>query len=186
MISAIVLSGGKSERMGRPKALLPFRGRSFLQTILDAIAQSPIQNTIVVVGYHRNEIAAALNIPNLIFNPDYEQGMITSFQAGIRGLPADCAGAMLFLVDHPIVEAATISALIEKAGPNRIVVPTFNGRRGHPVLFGVQVLQEILSLPPSQGANIVVRRDPGRVVQVGVDAPGILIDIDTPEDFKKL
>jgi CTP:molybdopterin cytidylyltransferase MocA len=172
--------------MGSPKALLPFRGRTFLQHILDAIAQSPIHNTVVVVGHHRNEIAAALNLPDLVFNPDYEEGMITSFQAGIRALPEDCEGAMLFLVDHPIVEAGTINALLEQAAPDRIVVPTFNGRRGHPSLFGIQVLQEIISLPPSQGANIVVRRDPDRVVQVAVDAPGILVDIDTPEDFKKL
>jgi molybdenum cofactor cytidylyltransferase len=186
LLSAIVLAAGKSERMGRPKALLPFRGSTFLENILDAIARSPIKNTIVVVGHHRQEIASRLDVPNLVFNPDYAQGMITSFQTGIRALPPDSAGAILFLVDHPLVETATIDLLLANFEPNRIIIPVFNGRRGHPVLFSGEVLQEILALPPSQGANIVVRKDPSRILEVAVDAPGILVDIDTPEDFEKL
>src|SRR5262245_54890851 len=98
MISAIVLAAGKSERMGSPKALLTYRGRTFLENILAAISESSIQNPVVVVGHHRNEIAARMNLPNVIFNPNYEQGMITSFQAGIRALPPGTAGALLFLV----------------------------------------------------------------------------------------
>jgi len=172
--------------MGKPKALLPFRGRTFLENILDVIARSSIQNTVIVIGHHRDDITARLDLPNMVFNPNYEQGMVTSFQTGIRALPPDSAGAVLFLVDHPVVEAATIDALVKSSAPDRIVVPVFNGRRGHPVLFAQAVLQEILALPPSQGANIVVRRDPGRIVEVAVDSPGILIDVDTPEDFEKL
>jgi molybdenum cofactor cytidylyltransferase len=172
--------------MGRPKALLPFRGSTFLENILDAIASAPIENTVVVVGHHRQEILSRLGIPNLVFNPDYEQGMITSFQTGIRSLPPDSEGAFLFLVDHPLVDAATINALLANFAANKIIIPVFNGRRGHPVLFSAEILQEILALPPSQGANIVVRKDPARIVEVVVDSPGILVDIDTPEDFEKL
>jgi molybdenum cofactor cytidylyltransferase len=186
MISAIVLAAGKSERMGSPKALLTYRGRTFLENILAAISKSSIENPVVVVGHHRNEIAAQLNLPNLIFNPNYEQGMITSFQAGIRALLPGTSGALLFLVDHPVVEVSTIELLIARYAPNRIVVPVFEGRRGHPVLFSSEVLQEILDLPSSQGANIVVRKDPGRIVEVRVDTPGVLVDVDTPEDLKKL
>src|SRR5438034_9873502 len=101
MIAAIVLAAGKSERMGRAKALLPIRGTTFLENILNAISRSSIQQTVVVVGHHRDEIIERLSLPNVIFNPDYEQGMITSFQAGIRALPANTSGAVLFLVDHP-------------------------------------------------------------------------------------
>ena len=186
MLSAIVLAAGKSERMGRPKALLPFRGSTFLENILDAIARSPIKNTVVVVGHHRQEIASRLSVPNLVFNPDYAQGMITSFQTGIRALPPDSTGALLFLVDHPLVDTETIKTLLANFAGNRIIIPVFDGRRGHPVLFSAEVLEEILALPPSQGANIVVRKNPARIVEVPVDAPGILVDIDTPEDFEKL
>jgi molybdenum cofactor cytidylyltransferase len=187
MISAIVLAAGKSERMGRPKALLTLRGKTFLQTILDAITQSGIVQTVVVIGHHRDQIETCVTVPaTIVFNPDYEQGMITSLQAGIRSLQAGTSGTLLFLVDHPLVDPDTIDKLIANAAPDRITVPTFDGRRGHPVLFGSMILQEILALSPFQGANIVVRKDPSRIVQVSVNSPGILVDVDTPEDFQKL
>ena len=172
--------------MGRPKALLPISGRTFLENILDAISRTSIEETIVVVGHHRKEIEAAVRLQSVVFNPDYEKGMVTSFQAGIRALSRGASGAFLFLVDHPLVEPATIEAMIMNLAPNRIVLPTFHGRRGHPVLFSSEVLQEILALPSSEGANIVVRKDPDRIVEVPVNAPGILVDVDTPEQFEKL
>jgi molybdenum cofactor cytidylyltransferase len=187
MIAAIVLAAGKSERMGRPKALLPLRGRTFLENILDAISHSSIDQTVVVVGHHRQEIESRFPPPaQVVFNPDYEQGMVTSFQAGIRALRPDTSAALLFLVDHPVIEPGTIESLTTKAAPDRIVVPVLNGRRGHPVLFGVHILQEILALSSAQGANIVVRKDPRRVIEVPVKSAGILVDVDTPEDFQKL
>jgi molybdenum cofactor cytidylyltransferase len=123
---------------------------------------------------------------SVVFNPYYEKGMITSFQAGIRALPRDASGAFLFLVDHPLVEPATIETMIMNLAPNRIVLPTFQGRRGHPVLFSSEVLEEILALPSTEGANIVVRKDLRRIVEVPVNAPGILVDVDTPEQFEEL
>ena len=173
--------------MGRPKALLPLRGKTFLENILEVIGATSIEHTVVVVGHHREEIEKCVMPPvHVIFNPDYEQGMITSFQAGIRALPGQTSAALLFLVDHPLVDRTTIELLIAKSVPDRIVLPVYQGRRGHPVLFGSDILQEILALPAFQGANIVVRKDPNRIVQVSVDAPGILVDVDTPDDFQRL
>jgi molybdenum cofactor cytidylyltransferase len=172
--------------MGRPKALLPIRGRTFLENILDAISHTSIEETIVVLGHHRDEIERSLSLPSVVFNPNYEQGMTTSFQAGIRALSWGTAGAILFLVDHPLVEPGTIEAMIMNLAPARIVLPTFERRRGHPVLFSSEVLEEILALQPSEGANIVVHKNPARIVEVPVNAPGILVDIDTPEQFEKL
>src|SRR5262249_47254742 len=106
--------------------------------------------------------------------------------AAIRALPPSAQGAMLFLVDHPLVDPGTINSLIAHFEPSRIVVPVFEGRRGHPVLFASDVLEEILDLTASQGANIVVRKDPGRILEVPVYERGILVDIDTPEDFERL
>ena len=186
MISAIVLAAGKSERMGRPKALLPIQGRTFLENILDAISRTSIEDTIVVLGHHRDQIERSMSLPSVVFNPDYERGMITSFQAGIRKLSWETAGAFLFLVDHPLVESTTIESMIMNLAPNRIVLPTFDRRRGHPVLFSSEVLEEILALGPSEGANIVVRKNPDRIIEVPVNAPGILVDIDTPEQFERL
>jgi molybdenum cofactor cytidylyltransferase len=186
MISAIVLAAGKSERMGRPKALLEFRGRTFLENILDTISRSSIEHTSIVVGHHRREIVNAVQSDSIVFNPDYEQGMVTSLQTGIRALPPESIGAFLFLVDHPVVDVETIEAMIPRAAPSRIVQPTFEGRRGHPVFLGIDVLQEILGLPSSQGADVVVRREPDRIIEIPVNAPGVLIDVDTPEEYEKL
>jgi molybdenum cofactor cytidylyltransferase len=173
--------------MGRPKALLPLRGRTFIENILDAVSRSPVEDTIVVVGHHRDEIERHIRTSaRIVFNPDYEHGMITSIQTGIRSLPVGTSGALLFLVDHPLVDSETIHLLVAAAAPDRIVVPTFEGRRGHPVLFGATILQEVLALDTSEGANIVVRRDPSRIFQVSVNSPGVLVDVDTPEDFRKL
>jgi molybdenum cofactor cytidylyltransferase len=186
MISAIVLAAGKSERMGRPKALLLFRGRTFLENILDAISRSSIEHTSVVVGHHRKEIEQSLSGTSVVFNPGYEQGMVTSLQTGIRALPPESIGAFLFLVDHPMVETETIEAMIPSLAPDRIVQPTFEGRRGHPVFLGMEILMEILQLPPTQGADVVVRKDPGRIVEIAVNTGSILVDVDTPEDYEKL
>src|SRR5215475_16114016 len=146
--------------MGQAKALLPIRGRTFLESILTAIRESAVTDSVVVLGHHREQIQAALQLDHAVFNPDYEKGMITSIQTGIRALPASAQGALLFLVDHPVVQVTTIDLLIEKFEPNRIVLPTFEGRRGHPVLFARSILDEIMELPASSGANLVVRRDP--------------------------
>jgi molybdenum cofactor cytidylyltransferase len=186
MLGAIVLAAGKSERMGFPKALLRLGGQAFLERILHAIAASPIERTVVVVGRHRDEIHEAFPDQTLIFNPIWQQGMTTSLQAGIRALPDGMDGAALFLVDHPWIESSTIHALLGHLRPGNIVVPVYEGRRGHPVVFSGSVLEEILALGPDTGANTVVRRDPGRVVEVPVEAPGILRDVDTAEQFEAL
>lgn len=185
-ISAVVLAAGKSERMGRPKALLSYRGHTFLEHILATIKDSPVTDTVVVLGRHRDEIQNRLQLTNTIFNPDYELGMITSLQTGIRALPISCDGALLFLVDHPLVSGAAVAALIDRFAAGQIVLPTFQRRRGHPVLFARTVLDEILQLSVSSGANVVVRKDPSRIIEVPVDDPGVTVDIDTPEEFSKL
>ena len=172
--------------MGHPKALLQFRGRTFLEHVLAAIGDAGINSTTVVVGHHRKEIVSALELPSVVFNPDYQQGMSTSVQAGLRSLPAGVEGAGIFLVDHPLIDPATITALAAQLKPGRIVLPTYGGRRGHPVFFSADLFSEILDLGPDQGLNVVVRRDAHRIIEVPASHAGVLRDVDTPEDFEKL
>jgi len=186
MVAAIILSGGKSERMGSPKALLQYRGQTFLATILAAVTSARMAPAIVVAGHHFDVISKAFPDIQIAFNPNYEQGMSTSVQAGIRALPAGLEGAAVFLVDHPMIDRQTIDALVDRLAPGRIVVPVHNGRRGHPVIFAAELFDEILDLPPDQGLNSVVRRQPERVVEVFVENAGVLRDIDTPEQFARL
>ena len=186
MVGAIILSAGKSERMGSPKALLQYRGQSFLGRILSAIASARMVPAIVVAGHHYDAISQAFPNIQIAFNPNYEQGMSTSVQAGIRALPAGLAGAAVFLVDHPMVDRQTIEALVVRLEPGCIVVPVHEGRRGHPVIFAAELFDEILDLPPDQGLNTIVRRQPERVIEVFVENAGVLRDIDTPEQFARL
>ena len=170
--------------MGSPKALLHHGGATFLETTLEAVRSSSLGQEIVVLGHHKDKILAAVDLPHWIYNKDYNKGMTTSIQAGIRELRSDADGAMLFLVDHPIREVQTIEALLGCFETGQITMPVFEGRRGHPVLFSRDVLEEILALPANTGANMVVRRDPDRVVQVVVPDPAVVVDIDTPDQFE--
>lgn len=186
MVAAIVLSGGKSERMGSPKALLQYRGQTFLETILAAIASARLAPAIVVAGHHYDLISKSFPDIQIEFNPNYNQGMSTSVQTGIRALPAGLDGAAVFLVDHPMVDRQTIDVLVSRLAPGRIVVPVHDGRRGHPVVFAAELFEEILALPPDQGLNTIVRRQQERVTEVFVENEGVLRDIDTPEQFARL
>jgi molybdenum cofactor cytidylyltransferase len=186
MVGAIILSAGKSERMGSPKALLQYRGQSFLGTILAAVASARMAPAIVVAGHHYDAISRAFPNNQIVFNPSYEYGMSTSVQAGIRALPAGLDGTAVFLVDHPMIDRQTIDALVDRLAPGRIVVPVHNGRRGHPVIFAAEIFDEILDLSSEQGLNSVVKRLPERVVEVFVENAGVLRDIDTPEQFARL
>ena len=186
MIAAIVLSGGKSVRMGSPKALLQFRGQTFLARILQAIDASGIQTVIVVAGPHYDLIATAFPDARVVFNPDHEQGMSTSVQTGIRALPPGLRGAAIFLVDHPLIDQETIDRLITQLKPGHIVVPVHAGRRGHPVVFAADLFDEILALSPDQGLNTVVRNARDRVLEIPVESAGVLRDIDTPDQFARL
>jgi len=171
---------------GQPKALLRFRGKTFLEHVLSAVRDSGITTTVVVVGHHQKEIRQAFAATNLVFNPDYEQGMSTSVQSGIRALPAGVQGMGVFLVDHPLIDERTVQKLTEKLTPHTIVLPVHKGRRGHPVFFGAGLFEEILALSADQGLNTVVRRDPSRITEVPVEDVGVLSDIDTPEQFENL
>jgi molybdenum cofactor cytidylyltransferase len=186
VIAAIVLSAGKSERMGSPKALLQYRGQSFLERILDAVAASQLNPSVVVAGHHYDLIVQAFPDFPVVFNPNYEQGMSTSVQAGIRALPQGLDGVAIFLVDHPLIDPETIERLVCQLSPGHIVVPVNDGRRGHPVIFAADLLDEILELASDQGLNTVVKRNRARVVEVIVENSGVLRDIDTPEQFARL
>ena len=172
--------------MGRPKALLRFRGQTFLERILGAIKGAGIEQSAIVVGHHRDEIQKAFPELSLVFNPDYNQGMSTSVKAGLGALPSGIAGVGIFLVDHPMIDAATITRLAGKLVPGHLVLPSHEGRRGHPLFVAADLFAEILALGSDEGLNKVVRQRPERVIDVPVSNSGVLQDIDTPEQFENL
>ena len=190
MISAILLAAGESRRMGSPKALLHYQGQTFIKRICTAFLTAGVDELIVVLGARAEEIGRALpSHPALrsVVNSRYSQGQLSSLMVGIGALSPESEAVVVNLVDHPLISSATIKAVIDsfRAVPLPIVIASYQGKRGHPVLFSGQVYGEILAAPLDQGAKVVVRKDPARVREVPLDDPGILADIDTPEDYRR-
>jgi len=191
VIAAIILAAGASERMGYPKALLPYRGRPFLAGILDACHAAGMEHNVVVLGYYADKIQESMDLSDVIVatNTELDAGPIGSIRAGVRALVGQPVQAVVvWPVDRPHVAVATVSALLDafRGSHAAIVLPTHDGRRGHPVLFGSAVFEELLAAPNDEGARAVVHKDPARVVEVPVDDVAVLEDFNTPEDYKEL
>ena len=193
MIVGIVLAGGKSSRMGRPKALLPIGsgGDTFFDRVTRTLLDAGIEDVIVVVGADAAAIRAGARPRagvRIVDNPDFERGQITSLLAGLRAIEAPhVTAALVTLIDVPLVSAATVRALLaaqrEHGAP--VVRPVSNGRHGHPVIFGRALFQELHDADPAQGAKPVVRAHAAEIVEVPIDDEGAFTDIDTPEDYEK-
>ncbi|MGH9406194.1 MAG: nucleotidyltransferase family protein [Terriglobia bacterium] len=190
-IAGVVLAAGESQRMGRDKPLLTYQQRPFLEAILEKLAAAGITERIVVLGYHADKIRAAVRMQGakIIDNPHYRLGQTSSLQAGLREIgTGTAAGVLLCLVDHPAVEPRVISELVaafERTGAP-LIVPVSEGRRGHPVLIARALFAELLALTPDCGANVVLAKYRDAACEVTVQDRGILLDIDTPEDYRAL
>ena len=160
MIAAVILSGGSSSRMGSPKALLPYQGRLFLEHLLEVTQHPRIGVRRVVLGPHAELITRAVAVPEdeIVINENWEQGQLSSLHAAMRSLPAGTDGLMLCLIDHPLISAALVDDLVQAfyASGAPIVLPVFQGRRGHPVLFSAAVYEELQKAPVNVGARAVV------------------------------
>ncbi len=193
MIVAMILAAGESVRMGHPKALLGYRGVTFLEGILMAAYAAGLERRVVVLGADANKVLSALDFERsttmVIRSEELEAGPIGSIRAGIRLLSNHPVEAIVvWSVDRPHVSVTTIEALIGGFRESHlpVVVPAYQGRRGHPVLFAREVFQELLDAPDAEGARAVVRADPNRVLAVPVDDPAVLEDLDTPEQYEAL
>lgn len=184
-IAGVVLAGGRSTRMGRPKAALRWGDETFIASVLRTLSDAGASPLLVVCGEHATETERALPAEldvSLVSNPAPERGQLSSLQVALTAL-GEVDGAMVSLVDHPAVRVETAAALLQAARPDRIVVPRHARRRGHPVVFGSALFAELRATPHEAGARAVVRADPARVVEIDVDDPGIHVDIDTPADL---
>jgi len=193
MLAAIILSGGASQRMGSPKALLPYQGRPFLEHLLDVTTHPKIGARRVVLGAHAELIADAvrLAVNEVVINEDWEQGQLSSIQAGIRSLPAGTDGVILCLIDHPLITAGLIDDLIGRFYADRtakplIVLPIYQGKRGHPVLFSASVYDELLAAPMDQGARSVVWAHAGEIAEVITAEQGCVLNLNDPETVKRV
>ena len=177
--------------MGADKALLPYRGRTFLDHIIHTLREAGVDRIAVVLGHHAAEIQRASNLKSVkvIVNGDYQRGQTSSLQAGLQALEGENLRAVvLCLIDHPAVTPEVVKNLVASFDKSRapVVIPTHRGERGHPVLINRDLFKELLSLTPDQGANTVIRKYRSATQFVEVADPGILLDVDDPETFRKL
>jgi len=185
MLAAVILSGGASSRMGSPKALLPFQGRPFLEHLLEVTAHREIGVRRVVLGAHAEPIAKAIDLKSdeIVINADWEKGQLSSIQAALRSLPPGTDGIVLCLIDHPLISSALVQDLIEQFHKTKkpIVLPVYEGRRGHPVIFSSALYDELLRAPLGTGARAVVWAHQTEVEEVRTNEEGCVLNLNDPE-----
>lgn len=185
-ITAIVLAAGKSSRMGTNKLLLELDGKTILDHILDNLSY---YDTIVVTGHRPGDIEPIIkhHRARSVHNPDYEKGMTTSFQAGLRALDPDVNTVYLVLSDTFGFKQELLDAMENKMASTiaLLVSPIFEGKRGHPVLIAYELFDEFLKLGEDETMKDVVMRyeDEHEYVQGDI---WTRIDLNTPEDFERV
>jgi molybdenum cofactor cytidylyltransferase len=186
---AVILAAGSSKRMGSQKLLLPYRKSTIIGTVVDNVLASSIDKVMVVLGADREKVMKALeNKPvEFIYNEEHPNGMLSSVLCGIRALPAEANAALIYLGDQPDISHTVTDAVIHAYNEDihGIVIPVYNHRRGHPLLVDLKYRKEIYKLDLEQGLRSLMHLFPQDVLEVEVDVSGILVDIDTREDYDK-
>ena len=186
-IAAVVLAAGRSTRMGGPNKLVAeIARRPLVRIAAEAALASRARPVIVVTGHQREQVEAAVaGLPvRLVHNPDFAQGLGTSLKAGIAAVPAEADGAIVCLGDMPQVDAALIDRLIAAFDPDRgalVVAPTFEGKRGNPVLWSRRFFPDLMAIEGDVGARHLIDRYTEAVAEVPVEGTAALVDVDTPE-----
>ena len=200
-VTAVVLAAGESRRMGRNKLLLPWGETTVVGRTLANVRVSAVHDVVVVTGHEREKVetvvAAAERLhdasdthtagPHIVDNIDYANGMLATVQAAVRALPAASEAILVVLGDQPMVGPPTIDRLLTAyaGSPAGLVAPTYDGRRGNPVLIDRRYFAELLTLPPDAAPRVLLARYPDDLLAVPVDSDAILHDLDRPEEYER-
>ena len=202
-VVALLLAAGESERMGTPKALLPWRGQTLLSHQIQQVQKSRLEECFVVLGRDAERLLPLVRSPmrpgwkaRPVFNPRYRDGKCTSIQAGLAAVATPPDGILVASVDQPL-DTELLNALLraaetewercDAAGRRDIVVPAFRGRPGHPPLFHARLFAELMGIgEETQGLKAVLRRNPARVLHQPWADSGILLNLNTPLDLPSI
>jgi len=173
------------------KLLLPFAGKTIVACAVDAFLRANTAEVIVVLGHEAAAIQNALSGRPLrfTFNPDFRRGMASSIHAGLATISPAAQAVMITLADQPLLQAEELNFLIaefSRAAGRFIGVPTFNGQRGHPVIFDLRYRDEMLSLTGDVGCKAILARHPEAVLEVEMPTGNVLEDADTPAEYDRM
>ena len=188
-IAAVVLAAGMSKRMGKPKALLPLGGLPMIARVIEPLVKiGSVEPIVVVTGHHAEQVRGAMDGCDVQFvhNPNYESGgMLSSVKAGCRAIVDRCDAFLLLLGDQPLLTLETYRKLLAlPLAASRIQQPCFNGKRGHPILFRADCIDDILALPGSATLKTFTQQiSDARLIEV--DDSAVVTDIDTPQDYDR-
>ncbi len=190
LVSAILLAAGESKRLGGEKLLLPLVNSTVLERTIDNLLGSRVDEVIVVVGHRAQEMKQIIGDRpvKIVVNEAYQQGMSTSIIKGLKMVDNRASAVMLALADQPFIGSALINRLVEEFVNNKkgIVLPVYEGKRGHPVIFSIKYKEELLNLEGDVGGREIVSRHPDDLLEVEVDSESIFTDIDTIESYHSL
>ena len=192
MISAILLAAGRSQRMGRQKVLLPYGGVTVIEHIVDVVKRGGTDEIIVVTGHDAERAAPVLGLlpVQIVHNAAYDEGMLSSVRQGIRAAAPETMAYMIVLGDQPAIRPEVVAALItafrerpEVSGP--ILVPTWKGCRGHPLLVHRRFREEMLHQHDDVGLRGLIAARANHVHDIPAPGSEILRDMDVPEDYAR-
>jgi molybdenum cofactor cytidylyltransferase len=190
MICAIVLAAGLSRRMGAQKLLLPLAGQTVIGHVVDRVLQSEVRQVFVVVSDGNNGVtdAVAPKRVSIVVNSDTQGDMLSSVRAGLRALPKACEAALLVLGDQPTLQPQIINQLIDchRTMPDKINVPAYEGKRGHPLLFARRYITKVLTHYDGIGLRGLLQEYADEVNELAVHDADVLEDMDLPKDYQKI
>lgn len=190
MIAAIILAAGQSRRMGQNKLLLPYGASTVIEMIVTEVGGcESIGDIVVVTGHEADRVAAQLRNASVrcIFNPDYARSdMLVSIQVGLRALADEVTAALIVLGDQPRLRREIVQRVIEAYTSVDLIIPSYQMKRGHPILIPRPLWPSILALPPEASLRDVIRVNESHIRYVLCDDDSVLRDIDTPEDYQEV
>jgi molybdenum cofactor cytidylyltransferase len=189
-VSGIILAAGKAERMDKAKQLLPFRGTTILGQVSKNALDSSLHEIIVVLGYAAEKIRQVTDFGHaqIVINPDYADGQSASLKAGLSGISDESVAALFLLGDQPLIGADVIDAILEvyRNAPAPIVIPTYSGTRGNPVLIDRALFPRIKSLRGDVGARFLFDEYADQLLEIEMGDEYLAFDVDTPDDYARL
>lgn len=197
MLASVILAAGESRRMGSPKATLPMftteatPGKATFLDHLVTMARHPRVGLLrVVLGANADKILKRVPLKPewVVENPNWKDGQLSSIKAALRSLPAgQTDGIILFLVDHPLITQSVVDQLISAFYSSKasVVIPTFRGKRGHPVVFSSALYDELLAAPADTGARAVVWAHKADAVEVETNEEGVVFNLNDPDSLRE-